>query len=417
MNEDELSERGRMSFQWAKSHMPVLLLAEQYVRKKMSKRQFESLNLAACLHVSKETSVLINSLNSLGLNIRLVAANPLSSQDEISSFLSRIGIDVHAKRGESVTEYKSEIYDAANSRPDLIVDDGGDLHVAYSRTRSNSCFGGTEETTSGATRLAALERGSKLRYPAIPVNDAKTKHLFDNRYGTGQSAIDGLIRSTGLLLAGKTLVVSGYGWVGKGVSERGRGLGARVIITEVDPIRGLEAKLDGFEVLRMKEAAEVGDIFLTCTGQINIINSAHFGLFKDGAILGNVGHFNQEIDTRALLRRGIFGEQVRNGVAKITMPNSKSIFLIDQGRVVNLISAEGHPPEIMQLSFANQLLSIYYLVSHRTELARSQKRLLDFPESIDELVAKFAMQGFGLQIDSLTRKQIQYAGSFKRGSA
>lgn len=417
MNEGELSDRGRLSFQWAKSHMPVMMLAERYVRKKVSKRQFENLNLAACLHVSKETSVLINSLNSLGLKIRLVAANPLSSQDKISSFLLSIGVDVRAKRGESVTEYQSEIYDAANSRPDLIVDDGGDLHVAYSNTDSNSCFGGTDETTSGTTRLAALERGLKLRYPAIPVNEARTKHLFDNRYGTGQSAIDGLIRATGLLLAGKTLVVAGYGWVGKGVSERGRGLGARVIITEVDPIRGLEAKLDGFEVLRMKEAAEIGDIFLTCTGQISIINSAHFGLFKDGAILGNAGHFNQEIDTRALLRRGIVAEQVRNGVAKITMPNSKSIYLLDQGRVVNLISAEGHPPEIMQLSFANQLLSVYYLVSHRKELACSQKKLLDFPESIDELVGKFAMQGFGLHIDTLTRKQNQYARSFMRESA
>lgn len=417
MSEEALTVQGKLSFEWAKSHMPVLSLAQQYVRKKIGRRLFVGLDLAACLHVSKETSVLISLLHSLGLKIRLVAANPLSSQSEVVSFLTSIGVDVRAKRGESANEYQSEISGAANSQPDLIVDDGGDLHVAYSRTRSNSCFGGTDETTSGTTRLAALERSSKLRYPAIPVNEARTKHLFDNRYGTGQSAIDGLVRATGLLLAGKTLVVCGYGRVGKGVSERGRGHGARIIITEVDPIKALEAKLDGFEVLQMNDAAKVGDIFLTCTGQINVINSRHFGLFKDGAILGNVGHFNQEIDARALLRSGIAAEQVRKGIAKVKMSDSKSIYLLDQGRVVNLISAEGHPPEIMQLSFANQLLSIHYLISHRKELARSKRKLLEFPKSIDEMVSKFAIEGFGLQIDKLTRKQNQYARSFVRVSA
>lgn len=397
--------------------MPVLSLAERFVRKKLSSRQLSDLHLAACLHVSKETAVLVSSLTALGLKIQLVAANPLSSQSEISSYLSSIGVDVHAKRGESVKEYQSDISNAANSGPDLIVDDGGDLHVAYSRTKSDSCFGGTDETTSGTTRLAALERTSELRYPAIPVNEAKTKHLFDNRYGTGQSAIDGLMRATGLLLAGKTLVVSGYGWVGKGVADRASGLGAHVVVTEVDPVRALEAKLDGYQVLPMREAVKIGDIFLTCTGQIRVINSSHFGLLKDGAILGNAGHFNEEIDTRALFRSGNTIEQVRDGIAKITMPDSKAIYLLDQGRVVNLISAEGHPPEIMQLSFANQLLSIYYLISHRKELARSTRKLLDFPPLIDELVAKFAVEGFGLQIDHLDQKQKKYSKSFTRGSA
>lgn len=415
MTDDELSELGKTSFEWTRSHMPVFALAERHVRSKIGK--LGNLRLAACLHVSKETSVLIRSLNSLGLKIRLVAANPLSSQSEVVSYLSNIGVDVRAKRGESVEEYQSEIIGAANSQPDLILDDGGDLHVAYSGTSSRSCFGGTDETTSGTTRLAALERSSKLRYPAIPVNEAKTKHLFDNRYGTGQSAIDGLLRATGLLVAGKTLVVSGYGWVGKGVAERARGLGARVIVTEVDPIRALEATLDGYQVLQMGEAAKVGDVFLTCTGQINVINSTHFGLLKDGAILGNVGHFNEEIDTKGLLRTAIAAEQIRQGVAKIKMPDSRSVYLLDQGRVVNLISAEGHPPEIMQLSFANQLLSTYYLIAHRKELARSRSKLLGFPEEIDELVGKFAIEGFGLKIDKLDAKQNRYAKSFMRGSA
>lgn len=412
---DELTEPGRVAFEWARSHMPVFSLAEQHVCRRISK--LENLRLAACLHVSKETSVLISALNSLGLEIRLVAANPLSSQDEIASYLSSIGVDVRAKRGESVKEYQTEIADAANWEPDLILDDGGDLHVAYSRTSSKSCFGGTDETTSGTIRLAALDRKSKLRYPAIPVNEANTKHLFDNRYGTGQSAIDGLLRATGLLLAGKTLVVSGYGWVGKGVAERACGLGARVIVTEVDPIRALEATLDGYQVLQMNEAATIGDVFLTCTGQINVINSKHYALLKDGAILGNVGHFDEEIDTKGLWRIGTAAEQVRDGVAKITMSDSRAIYLLDQGRVVNLISAEGHPPEIMQLSFANQLLSVYYLISHRKELVRSKRKFLNFPEGIDILVAKFAMEGFGLKIDKLDAKQNLYAKSFMRESA
>lgn len=421
MSSPDLSEKGRLSYEWARSHMPVFTLAEKYVRKKISRNSpLDGLRLSACLHVSKETAVLIHSFHSLGLDIRLVAANPLSSQDDIASFLSEQGINVFAHRGESVKEYSHEISEAARSQPDLIVDDGGDLHVAYARTRFDSCSGGTDETTSGTVRLRALDKLGKLRYPAIPVNEANTKHLFDNRYGTGQSAIDGLVRATGLLIAGKIVVVSGYGWVGKGVAERVRGLGARVVITEVDSIKALEAKLDGFEVLQMNEAAMIGDIFLTCTGQIDVINSHHFELLKDGAILGNVGHFNEEINTRSLYRIGERVEQVRDNVARIELKSSgkaRHVYLLNQGRVVNLVSAEGHPPEIMQLSFANQLLSIFYLVTHRKELGRKTKKLLTFPREIDELVSSFALQGFGLKIDELSAKQKKYAVSFTRGSA
>ncbi|MHB1868851.1 MAG: adenosylhomocysteinase, partial [Nitrososphaerales archaeon] len=392
-----------------------------YVHKTIGKNNpLAGLKLSACLHISKETAVLIHSLHSLGLEIRLVAANPLSSQDDIASFLSDEGILVHAHKGETVEEYNNEIAQAANSRPDLIVDDGGDLHVAYAKTRLDSCFGGTDETTSGTIRLRALDKSGKLRYPAIPVNDANTKYLFDNRYGTGQSAVDGLIRATGLLLAGKLVVIAGYGWVGKGVAEKVRGLGSRVVVTEVDPIRALEAKFDGFQVLQMSDAAKTGDIFLTCTGQIDVINSSHFKLLKDGAILGNVGHFNEEIDVRSLFRTGESVEQVRENVAKIelkTLGKTRSVYLLNQGRVVNLVSAEGHPPEIMQLSFANQLLSVYHLVTHRKELARRKEKLIPFPTEIDDMVSQFALEGFGLETDRLSKRQEKYASSFTRGSA
>ena len=335
--------------------MPVLTLAERFVRRKISKNNpLEGLRLSACLHVSKETAVLIHSFHSLGLEIRLVAANPLSSQDDIATFLSGKGINVHAHKGETVEEYGHEIAEAARSQPDLIVDDGGDLHVAYARTKMDSCFGGTDETTSGTVRLRALDEKGKLRYPAIPVNEANTKHLFDNRYGTGQSTVDGLIRATGLLVAGKVVVVSGYGWVGKGVAERTSGLGARVVVTEVDPVKALEAKLDGFEVLQMSDAAKVGDVFLTCTGQIDVINSSHFRFLKDGAILGNVGHFNEEIDTKSLYEFGERVEQVRENVVSIELKVSgktRTVYLLNQGRVVNLVSAEGDPPEIMPALF------------------------------------------------------------------
>ncbi|MDG6923273.1 MAG: adenosylhomocysteinase [Nitrososphaerota archaeon] len=415
MADSELSVAGRLSFEWARDHMPVMTLAKRYVRKKLGESNtLKGLRLSACLHVSKETSVLIQALSSLGVEVRLVAANPLSSQDDIASFLSEQGIDVHARKGETVEEYAHEIIEAARSQPDLIVDDGGDLHVAYARVKANSCFGGTDETTSGTVRLRALEKSKRLRYPAIPVNEANTKHLFDNRYGTGQSALDGLIRSTGLLVAGKILVVSGYGWVGKGVSERARGLGARVVVTEVDPVKALEARLDGYEVLPMKEAALHGDVFLTCTGQIDVINSSHFKLLKNGAILGNVGHFNEEIDVKALFRAGEQVERVTENVVRITFGKTRNVYLLNQGRVINLVSAEGHPPEIMQLSFANQLLSICYLVTHRDEL---KNRVLAFPNEIDELVATFALEGFHLRLDKLNNKQKKYATSFRRGSA
>ncbi len=409
----EREELGRASFEWAKAHMPVFELAERYLKKRETGRNlFQGIHLAACLHVSKETAVLIDSLHSFGAEVQLVAANPLSSQDDIASFLKSRGVSVFARSGESPEEYTASIEAAAKCSPDLIVDDGGELHVAYSATDSTGCKGGTDETTSGTVRLKALADQGKLRYPVVPVNEAKTKHLFDNKYGSGQSTIDGLLRATGLLLSGKSVVVAGYGWVGRGVALRTRGMGARVIVTEVDGLKALEAHLDGFEVLRMIEAAEQGDIFLTCTGQIDILRAEHFQKMKDGAMLGNVGHFDREIDVPALYRLGRNTEEVRKNITRIELERGKSLYVLCQGRVVNLVAGEGHPPEIMQLSFANQLLSLCYLIDHENELRKEKRKLLQFPEEIDSLVTGFAMEGFHLKIDKLTERQRDYASSY-----
>lgn len=395
--------------------MPAFVLAQSHLRNTIrTKNPFLGLKLVACLHVSKETSVLIEALQSFGIDIRLVAANPLSSQDDIAAFLTKLGVDVRARKGESVQEYEKEISSAAKSAPDLIVDDGGELHVAYAHTRNASCIGGTDETTSGTMRLKSLDSFGKLRYPIIAVNDSPMKHLFDNRYGSGQSAIDGLIRATGLLLAGKIVVVLGYGWVGRGVAQRASGLGARVVVTEVDATKALEAMFEGFQVLEMNEAAKLGDIFLTCTGQIHVINLTHFKLMKGGSIIANVGHFDQEIDVNALRTLGK-NDQVRENIEKIefkTAGRSKKLFLLCQGRVVNLVSAEGHPPEVMQLSFANQLLSIHYLVSNQETLKNAKKKIIPFPVEINDLVGEFAIKGFGIKIDKLSKEQKKYGASF-----
>lgn len=393
--------------------MPVFVLAEKYLKEKISGTSlFSGIRLAACLHVSKETAVLIDALHSLGLDVQLVAANPLSSQDNIASFLRSRGVSVVARSDESVEEYRNSIYSAAKSDPDLIVDDGGELHVAYSIVNSKSCKGGTDETTSGTIRLRALERDGRLSYPVIPVNEAKTKHIFDNKYGSGQSTIDGLLRATDLLLSGKCVVVAGYGWVGRGVALRARGMGARVIVTEVDEIKALEAYLDGYEVCPMIDAVDKGDVFLTCTGQIDVVREEHLKKMKDGSLLGNVGHFDREIDVAQLYRVAKKKEQVRKNVEKLEIDGEKSLYLLCQGRVVNLVAAEGHPPEVMQLSFANQLLSLFYLLEHEKELQKMESKVLQFPEEIDRLVSNLALEGFNLKIDTLTNAQLEYERSY-----
>ncbi len=427
-----LEEQGRLSFHWARRNTPLFRLAERFVQRQISlgrkENPFLGLRIAACLHVSKETAVLMESLNRFGAKILLVAANPLSSQPEIVAFLSSLGIEVRARRDETASEYEKEIELAAASQPDLIIDDGAELHVAYASNISGrnsrakrTCFGGTDETTSGTIRLRALDRRRLLTYPVIAVNEAPTKHIFDNKYGTGQSTIDGLIRSTGLLLAGKVVVVVGFGWVGSGVAARAKGMGSRVIVTEVNPIRALEAHLEGFEVMRMIDAACIGEVFLTCTGQTGVITSSDIAKMRDGAILANVGHFEREIDVRSLFRVADRVSEVRAGIAEFEIKSQsgrsrKSIFLLNQGRVVNLASAEGHPPEIMQLSFANQLLSLHYLASrkHKSKkgVAKRVELVMPVPREIDEMVSRFALKAFVLKIDSLRKDQMKYSDSY-----
>jgi adenosylhomocysteinase len=410
----DVAKEGKRQFLWAKDHMPALYLATEYVRNLSGPRLLSGLRIGICLHISKETAVLIESLHSFGMKIDLVAANPLSTQNPIGEFLERhLKVNVRGRKFESVRNYRKDIMELARTDPDLIVDDGGELHVAYSRSKGNRCFGGTDETTSGTTRLLALKRERRLKYTAIPVNEARTKYFFDNKYGTGQSSIDGLMRATGLLIAGKVLVVSGYGWVGKGVAERARGLGARVIVTEVDPLAALDAHLDGFEVIRIDEAVRIGEIFLTCTGQIDVLSSEHFQQMKNGAILGNCGHFDKEISVSGLRGLSLTTKKINEYVTEFRLPK-KSIFLLCEGRVINLVAAEGHPPEVMQLSFANQLLAIHYLASHVDEFAGKTPEVLPFPRELDEMVSKFALRAFNLRIDILSPAQQQYSQSYSR---
>jgi adenosylhomocysteinase len=360
--------------------------------------------LGLCLHITKETSVLVMAAKQLGAEIAICSANPLSVQDDIASFLASEGVKVFAWRGETFKDYKNSLRMVLKFKPDIITDDGAELHVTAYRSNAKNILGGTEETTSGITRLKSLESKSLLLYPVIKVNDAKTKHMFDNKFGTGQSTIDGILRSTGIFLAGKHFVVCGYGWVGKGLSLRARGMGAIVTVTEVDPFKALEAQMDGFNVSRLSDVAAWGDVFITCTGQTHVIRQEHIKKMKDGAVLANAGHFDVEIDINYIYSRGSLPITVRPNVESITI-SGKRIFLLSKGRVVNLIGAEGHPPEIMALSFANQLLSIIYILNNYAEM---RNKTYDVPSEIDHKVAKYALESMNIKIDSMTERQILY---------
>ncbi|GBC75733.1 Adenosylhomocysteinase [archaeon HR06] len=362
------------------------------------------------MHVTKETSVLVMGLKRLGAQIYLAAANPLSTQDDIAAFLATQDINTFAWRGEDEKEYFDCIRTILRVKPDIVMDDGADAHVTlHQEFQDLKPMGGTEETTTGIIRLRALEKEGKLKYPIIGVNNAYSKYLFDNRYGTGQSTLDGLLRSTSLLLAGKRLVVCGYGWVGRGIALRARGLGCKVIVCEVDPFKALEAHLDGFEVLPLKEAASIGDIFITATGQYKVIREEHIKKMKDGAILANAGHFDVEIDVNYLENNKELKREVRKYVEEFKMKDGKRLYLISRGRVVNLVAAEGHPPEVMMMSFSNQLLSVIYIAKNFKELKAA---LMDVPKEIDEQVAKNALEGFGIKIDELTEEQRIYLKSY-----
>ena len=404
--DQKLVADGERNFLWAKAHMGTLnALAEKYGRSK----PLDGVRLGVCLHVTKETSVLIDALLAAGADVKLAGANPLSTQDDIAAYLST-RTEVWAWRGQSAKEYGWCIQKVLGSYPDQVIDDGADLHVAAHLSAAKGIVGGSEETTTGVVRLRALEAQGKLAYPVIAVNDARTKFMFDNRYGTGQSTLDGIMRATALLLAGMKTVVVGYGWVGKGVAMRARGMGARVTVVEVDPVRALEAHLDGFEVSGIEGAAPAGELFITTTGQKNVIPYGAIARMKEGAILANAGHFDVEIDVKTLMAKAKWVRPVRPNVDEVTLQSGKRVYLIAKGRIANLVAAEGHPPEVMQMSFANQMVAAIRIHGDHGKMGR---KVYGVPPQLEDEVARAALRSMGVSIGRPTSEQKEYAKSWK----
>lgn len=409
-----LAPKGKARVEWAAQSMPVL---KQVHQRFAAERPLAGMRLAACLHVTTETGNLMRVLKAGGAEIALCASNPLSTQDEVAAWLvADEQIPVFAIRGEDKDTYYRHLQAVLSLRPHLTMDDGADLvstlHTAGGE-QASQVFGGTEETTTGVIRLRSMANRGVLKYPIIAVNDAKTKHLFDNRYGTGQSTIDGIVRSTNRLLAGSTFVVCGYGWCGRGVAMRAHGMGANVIVTEVDPIRALEAIMDGYRVLSMAEAAKVGDFFVTLTGNTDVIRDEHFRLMKDGAILANSGHFNVELELDALENISTKKCVVREGIEEYTLPSGARINVLSEGRLINLAAAEGHPSSVMDMSFANQALATEHLVKHRNNLGTG---VFPVPDEIDRRIAELKLQALGIAVDALTEKQQEYLASWESGT-
>jgi len=410
----KLAKKGALRIEWAAKNMPVLgLVAKRFSKEKPLK----GIKVAACLHVTTETAVLIETLKLGGASLVLCAANPLSTQDDVAaSLLKNLKIAVFAIKGENTKTYYQHINSVLTSKPEITMDDGADLVSTIHKrrySRHSNIIGGTEETTTGVIRLRALANEGKLRYPIIAINDAKTKHLFDNRYGTGQSTVDGIIRATNKLLAGCNFVICGYGWCGRGVAMRARGMAAKVIVVEVDPLRALEATMDGYEVMPIKEASKVGDVFVTTTGDTSVIRREHFLLMKDGAILANSGHFNVEIDIPALEKLAKTKKSIREFVDEYILRNGRKIYLLGEGRVINLTAAEGHPAQVMDMSFANQALSVEYITKHHKEL---KNRVYTVPEAIDKNIARLKLKSLGIRIDTLNAEQKKYLSSWEIGT-
>lgn len=400
-NSRDLFETGKLSYEWAVRMMKIITKITDKYRKTKPLANFK---LGFCLHITKETSVLLMAAKALGAHISICSANPLSVQTDVIEFLRYNDIDVFAKKNPSRLEFFENMIKVAESNPHIITDDGAELHSIVHKRKIKSILGGTEQTTSGIFRILSLKSKTGLNYPIIGVNNAKSKHFFDNRYGTGQSTIYGLLKTLGILIAGKQFVICGYGWVGKGVSSCLRGLGARVTITEVDPIKALEAHMNGFDVQRLKDTLPNGDCFITCTGQRDVITKYDFDILKNGAFLANAGHFDLEIDVSYLYAQNKRPVQLRPYVESFDI-KGKKINLIAKGRVINLVGGEGNPSEVMDLSFSNQLLSILYITKNYKNLG---KDLHHVPNKIDEKVAKVALSSFGIKIDKLTREQIDY---------
>jgi adenosylhomocysteinase len=410
----QLADGGRRRIEWAEQEMPVL----RQVRDRFTKEQpLKGTRISACLHVTTETANLMRTLQSGGADVILCASNPLSTQDDVAaSLVSHFEIPVHAIKGEDNKTYYSHIHSALDIEPGVTMDDGADLLSTLHKDRRellDGALGGTEETTTGVIRLRAMAADGALAYPVIAVNDAMTKHFFDNRYGTGQSTVDGIVRATNILLAGKTFVIAGYGWCGRGLAMRARGMGANVIVTEVEALPALEALMDGFRVMPMMEAAPIGDIFCTLTGDINVIDAHHFEVMKDGAIVSNSGHFNVEINIPALESMAMEKKKARQFVDQYTLPDGRKINLLADGRLINLSAAEGHPASVMDLSFANQALSVEYLLQHGDTLKR---QVYTIPEDIDREIARLKLETMGVEIDVLTDEQKKYLTSWEEGT-
>jgi len=409
-----LAERGSLEVEWASRHMPVLnQIRERFEREK----PLEGVRVSACLHVTKETANLVLTLMAGGAEVALAASNPLSTKDEVAAALAEKGVNVYAWWGETAEDYNWCIRQALSYEPDIILDDGGDMNAMVHKEFPDllpKVVGACEETTTGVIRLRAMARDGVLRYPVIAVNEAQTKWDFDNVYGTGQSTIDGILRATNILLAGKTFVVAGYGHCGRGLAMRARGMGANVIVCEVDPIKALRALMDGFRVMPMREAAKVGDIFVTVTGNKGVIRREHMELMKDGAILANSGHFNVEISIPDLEALAVEKRRIKPHVDEYVLKDGRRLYLLAEGRLVNLAAAEGHPSEVMDMSFSNQALCVEYLVEHGREL---QPKVYPVPREIDEEVARLKLKAMGVEIDELTEEQKRYLASWELGTA
>ena len=432
-----LAEKGRLRMEWAEMAMPVLKLIRRRFEKE---RPLKGMRLSACLHVTTETAALMRTLVAGGAHVALCASNPLSTQDDVAAYLVKeLKMPVFAIKGEDSETYYTHIQEALAFMPNMTMDDGADLVSSlhfialkkwkeippsvrkWARTLSESkrralvqgLIGGTEETTTGVIRLRSMEQSGVLRFPIIAVNDAETKHFFDNRYGTGQSTIDGIIRATNRLVAGANFVVSGYGWCGKGLALRADGMGANVIVTEINPLRALEAVMDGYRVLPMSEAAPLGDIFCTVTGDVNVIRKEHFLKMKDGAIVANSGHFNVELDLGGLQKVTVSRRQVRDFVEEFRLKNRRRVYVLGEGRLINLASAEGHPSCVMDMSFANQALAAEYMVRNHRSLA---KKVYEVPKEIDNEIARIKLRSMGIRIDELTEEQKTYLSSWEKGT-
>lgn len=410
----KLAEKGRLRIEWAERDMPVLRMIRERFKKE---KPLKGVRLSACLHVTTETANLMITLKEGGAELALCASNPLSTQDDVTAALVKFyEIPVFAIKGEDRDTYYKHIYETLDIKPHITMDDGADLVSTLHKEKKpllKNVIGGTEETTTGVIRLRAMAEDGALKYPVVAVNDAYTKHLFDNRYGTGQSTIDGILRATNRLLAGSIFVVCGYGWCGRGVAMRARGMGARVVVTEIDPLKALEAVMDGYDVMPIMDAAKIGDIFVTVTGNINVISEKVFTKMKDGAIVANTGHFNVEIDIEGLERISKGKRVVRDFVEEYTLKDGRKIYLLAEGRLVNLSAAEGHPAAVMDMSFANQALSAEYIYKNGKKL---EKKVYSVPEEIDREIARLKLETMGIKIDKLTKEQSKYLHSWQEGT-